>query len=376
MDTPKDKINAGKFLKPLLRFAGADMAFYLLPPLMLLLVAGTLAQRWIGLWPAYDQYFASFVIWAGPVPLPGGYTLLSLLTFSLGIKFLFQSKWVWRKSAINLIHLGALTLLIGGLITSITAKEYFMVIPEGQETPYIYSYFEKSLSVFEDENKIADAPMRDLKDADFKNLPFNIEIIDACDNCVIDKNENPEENVQFRMMAQFMQLNGISKSKEPEADLSGITFDISGASEDQDGRYIAFDGMPEAIEIPKDGKIYRLIFGKAQKTLPFSIGLRDFVKDDYAGTDTARGYHSDITVIEGDDDKKSQWDTRIEMNAPLRYQGYTFFQSSFEQTPLYEITILAVVKNTGWLFPYAGSIIIGLGLLIHLFLILIERRQT
>ena len=60
------------------------------------------------------------------------------------------------------------------------------------------------------------------------------------------------------------------------------------------------------------------------------------------------------------------------MNEPLRYKGYTFFQSSFIEGPEGETTVLAVVKNYGRLFPYISSIIMCIGLLFHLSLKLPE----
>jgi len=54
------------------------------------------------------------------------------------------------------------------------------------------------------------------------------------------------------------------------------------------------------------------------------------------------------------------------MNEPLRYKGYTFYQASFSQSESGETSILAVVKNYGRLFPYISSIIMSIGLLIHL----------
>lgn len=112
----------------LTRLADADMVFWLLPPLMALLVSGTLAQRWMGLWPAMEMFFSSFIIWAGPVPLPGAYTLLGILSINLTLKFLLKSRWQWEKSGIILSHLGAIILLLGGLLTAMTAREYYMLI--------------------------------------------------------------------------------------------------------------------------------------------------------------------------------------------------------------------------------------------------------
>jgi hypothetical protein len=54
------------------------------------------------------------------------------------------------------------------------------------------------------------------------------------------------------------------------------------------------------------------------------------------------------------------------MNEPLRHSGYTFFQASFIEGLDKEATVLAVVKNYGRLFPYISSIIMSVGLLLHL----------
>lgn len=366
-------------LRLLYALAQADMVFYILPALMVLLVAGTLAQRWIGLFPAYDMFFGTFIIWLGWVPLPGGFTLLGVLGLNLLLKFLLQSQWRWAKAGIHLSHLGVLVLLIGGVMTALTGRASYMVIPEGSATPYIYAYSERSLSIFADEKEIARLPFHKAEKWGAANLPFTLKVLDHCQNCQITKRaESGEEAPQapYRQLAEFMALKSITPGTEPEADLSGVTMEISGVNPDFDGTYIAFDGMPKAITLEKSNDessiFYTLIFGKDQEELPFSIALNDFVKDRYDGTDLARAYHSDVIVQDG----AQSWPYRIEMNKPLRYRGYTFFQSSFEETPEGDVTILAVVKNQGRLLPYLGTLMIGAGLLLHLFMRLRRERSS
>lgn len=359
------------------RLAEADMVFWLMPLLIILLIAGTLAQRWVGLYEAHHTYFASFFVWPKifgvPVPLPGGYIILGLLTLNLTAKFLFKSEWSTKKSGIILAHLGTLTLLIGGLITSIAAEERYMVLPEGAETPFIYHYTKRNLMVFENEREIARLPYAQIKSWNTSQLPFALNILSSCDNCEILKREesadyNAETN--YGGMAQFMALKPKPSEKEPEANLTGLEFTITG-TKSENGQYLAFDGMPKSIEFEHNEKQYAIIFGKDQQQLPFSVKLIDFVKDDYEATSMARGYHSDIIINDGD----VNWETRIEMNKPLRYKGYTFFQSSFDQSEQGEISIFSVVKNEGWLFPYIGTITLGLGLIIHI-IITFKRRRT
>ena len=66
------------------------------------------------------------------------------------------------------------------------------------------------------------------------------------------------------------------------------------------------------------------------------------------------------------------------MNEPLRHKGYTFFQASFIDDSDVETTVLATVKNYGRLFPYISSIIMSIGLLIHLLLMIpkMVRRKS
>ncbi len=45
-----------------------------------------------------------------------------------------------------------------------------------------------------------------------------------------------------------------------------------------------------------------------------------------------------------------------------------FYQSSFLENKFSDISVLAVVKNYGRLFPYISSIIMCIGILIHLIL--------
>ena len=84
----------------------------------------------------------------------------------------------------------------------------------------------------------------------------------------------------------------------------------------------------------------------------------------HPGTGIAKSYSSDINLIESGISKR----ILIKMNNPLRHKGYTFFQSSFIENLDGETTVLAAVKNYGRLFPYVSSIIMCIGLLIHLFM--------
>ena len=359
-------ISTRKILQTIRKLSQAEIVFYVLPALMVLLTVFTVAQGQVGLYAAYEKFFGAFIIFLGPVPLPGGYTLLSLVTLSLTLKFIFHSEWRWRKAGIILAHLGALVLMIGGLFTAITAREGFMIIAEGEQTPYVYDYTQRSLFIFADNMLRKEILFADIPTA--LNNPehgFAMTLINRCSNCkIIKREEAPEQNqTDLRSMAQFMALESQPEERDPEANLSGLTFEINGASNpEENGTYIAFEGMPKPIEINAAGVNYKIMFGKQQRALPFDVVLKDFVKTDYPGTTTARAYHSDILIQDGD----LSWPVRIEMNKPFRYKGYTLFQSSFDQSQERETTILSVVENKGLVLPYFSSILMALGLITHL----------
>jgi hypothetical protein len=354
--------------------------FIILPALMLLLVVGTIAQAEMGLYAAQEKFFASFIFWAGPIPLPGGYTLMGIFTLNLLLKFLFFSTWSWTKSGIILTHLGTLVLLFGGLATSLSAREGFMVINEGAQTPFVYDYHRRDLMIYENDRLLYAIPA-DIIEAELAGqsltLPFQIKIHEFCRNCAISKRDETDQAFAQgqtpQSLAQFMALSPKAEDKDNEVNMPGFSFSIETSQNDTDinGLYIAFDGMPKPIEFETGGKNYKMIFGKQQRSLPFQLKLIDFRKKNYPGLDQAKAFESDVIVL----DESSEWKAHIEMNAPLRYKGYTFYQSDFEEGAGGDITILTVVKNQGRFFPYIGTGIIALGLLIHAYLMLKKRDK-
>lgn len=351
------------------------MVFYLLPALMALLVAGTLAQRNMGLYAAHKMFFGSFIVWAGPVPLPGGYMLIGFLALNLAIKFIFNSEWSLRKAGIILSHLGVLVLLAGGLLTALSAKEGFMIIGEGEDSPYIYDYHNRELSIFMGDYASMTIPFQNFVNGQnsIDTLPFNLHVKQVCGNCNIIKREDaPKIEAPLQGMARFMALESQAPETNPEENMAGIGLEISGLDENQNGFYIAFEAMPEPITLTRGKQNYQIMMGRQQRTLPFRLELTDFTRETYPGIDKARAYSSAIIVHDGN----LQWPALISMNSPLRYKGYVFYQSSFEQTEKGEMTVLSVVENKGRLFPYIGTLLVTTGLLLHIFITLQKRREA
>ena len=130
--------------------------------------------------------------------------------------------------------------------------------------------------------------------------------------------------------------------------------------------------IPQTISL--NGKELTIALRRERTHLPFSLKLNDFKKVLHPGTEIAKSYSSDVILIDGDISRP----VLIQMNEPLRYMNYTFYQSSFNEGPDVDTTILSVVKNYGRLFPYISSLTISLGILIHIILrfpVLFRRRK-
>ena len=322
---------------------------------MVLVVLGTVSQKSMGLYEATHTYFHSIILWLGPVPTPGGLTVISLIFICLMIKFLFFSKWNKKEAGIVLTHLGILMLLLGGIVTVSTSQEGFMIIPEGKSNSNISDYRKRVLTIQKNDTRqvLNFADLEVGQKIDIDNV--TIEILQRCENCSVRAPSGVYKNL--RGLAKNMELFSVPSEQNKEANFSGLIFSVSGSKQDN-GSYIVME------DIPKNSTIegFEILLGRAQTPLPFTLALQDFRKIDYPATQKAREFESDLIVQDGE----VSWPVKISMNEPLRYKGYTFYQSSFDQNNGLEITVLNVVKNSGRLFPYISTFIIFIGLLLHL----------
>jgi len=105
-------------------------------------------------------------------------------------------------------------------------------------------------------------------------------------------------------------------------------------------------------------------YGALTRELPFSIHLRDFQIERYPGSMSPSSYASEITLK--DPGASVERPFRIFMNNILKYQGYRFFQSSFDQDE--KGTVLSVNHDYwGTLISYLGYFFMALGMVFTVF---------
>jgi hypothetical protein len=161
---------------------------------------------------------------------------------------------------------------------------------------------------------------------------------------------------------KLFDLTPLPVAKEEEENRSCLLFQVIASDKPIVHKYGIYDRMPVAQSIVINNMKYHAAIRHAQTRLPFSIELLDFEKKSYAATDMAKSFQSHINLVLPTGKEKYL----IHMNHPLRYQEYSFYQASFSEGENRDTTVLAVVKNPGRLFPYISSIIMCLGLLLHL----------
>ena len=124
------------------------------------------------------------------------------------------------------------------------------------------------------------------------------------------------------------------------------------------------DEIADAATCTINGINISLSYGAVTRELPFSIHLRDFQLERYPGSMSPSSYASEITLK--DPSSSVERPFRIFMNNILKYQGYRFFQSSFDQDE--KGTVLSVNQDYwGTLISYLGYFFMALGMVFTVF---------
>ncbi len=121
-------------------------------------------------------------------------------------------------------------------------------------------------------------------------------------------------------------------------------------------------GLNSILKFFSKSAVYVLSWGNRRIDLGFDMKLENFLVGRYQGTMRAASYQSVVTV------DKEKLPYTIAMNEPLKRNGYTFYQASFQQdesgNPV--ASVLSVNRDPGRAIKYLGCILVIMGS-IHLF---------
>lgn len=352
--------------KALRRLAQPQIFFYTLIWLMALLIMGTIAEKYIGLYSSQKIYFSSFVLWlGGAVPVPGGYSVMFIIFINLFSKLIVE-RWTQQKIGTLITHCAVILLLLGGFLTACFSSEGSMVIDQGGSVDYVEDYHRNELVIINTNGEEIIFKQNQLKPGNkltASGLDFTLTPEANCAHCIITQRDSPLTDGTTHGMLVANDMRDAPLLPEESQNIPGIIFSISGAGT-SDGRYGIFENAPITQHLATGSKNYTIELRRERTSLPFKLKLIKFSKDVYPGTDKPRAFQSEVIVQDGD----LQWHSLISMNNPLRYKGYTFYQSSFIENDHGDLTVLAVVKNIGAIFPYIASITLCVGLMANMFI--------
>ncbi|MEC8678116.1 MAG: cytochrome c biogenesis protein ResB [Candidatus Margulisiibacteriota bacterium] len=353
----------GNIIKQMVSFLGGiKLTVFLLFTLFLLILFATFAQVDYGIFEANKRYFTSWFVWLNNVPIfLGGFSIGLLLIINLLLSHATKFRFKLNYLGIFCIHFGLVLLILGSAITSFFGEEMQIAVKEKSSKNYLdYPNVFELVIIDPYSNEDFDSLYIYSISELLKGINFNgvsIKVNSFYENAII--NQRGIESLRYNQLGQLYKLIPLPKTyKMDERNVPGVDVDIS--SPDSVSKYIFWGGSDVYQDITINEKAYLIKLRSKRAYLPFSIYLDDFTKVDYMRSETAKQFISNVLLKTNDGDIPFT----IEMNQPLRYSGYTFFQSSYTEDR--ETSVFQVVKNPSWQVPYISSLLIVIGLLIQM----------
>tara|TARA_R110002096_G_scaffold159011_2_gene324573 strand:+ start:4223 stop:5470 length:1248 start_codon:yes stop_codon:yes gene_type:complete len=371
------------------------LAAIVLALMTILTLFGTLNQKEEGLYLSQKVYFESFFVsdkvFGMPIILPGGYLLMTILFFNVLAGTLVKLRRNWKTVGLFLAHIGILYMILASFVTRHFAWEGYMAMYPGEQSNRVSAHHDWQVEIIplDKEGKASEAlvipyeAFRDVRKGKGKPRTFKSEEI-PFDFVVehYEPNANPlPSTLPVAQGKGFREVDGhvlypMQRAKTNEKNIPGFYAKIVPESGDPIEAIIGgHTGMnrnrefipPRPLTIEVAGNTYNIQFQQRQFVVPFDIKVDEFHVDFHPGTGKASNYQSDVTKIETlSDGSKIEERVKIWMNHPLRYQGYTFFQSSFGTNLEGEhYTQFTVWNNPADHWPLYSLWVIGIGLAVH-----------
>ena len=336
-----------------------------------------MAQVHLGLYKAQNEFFRSFFVYWTPdgsslhIPIfPGGYFLGTVLLINLFVAHFRYYQPGKMKIGIVLIHFGVVLLLLGQMLTDFLSQESALHLRIGETRNYSEADRAFELAVFDttdpDSDKVVAIPCSLLVrrgEVSDPEMPFAVRVKTFYANSLLDQQAQPGygpvkstaglgSNLWWREVPRETEMNRMDM---PSALVEIVT------PQGSLGTFLVSAWLDRPQHFAFNNRNYELLLRQERYYLPFSLHLIEFRHDKYPGTDIPKNFSSRVRLqnLENHEDRE----VLIFMNNPLRYQGETFYQASFD--PDDHGSILQVVHNPSWLTPYLSCVLVATGLLIQ-----------
>ncbi len=396
-------------------FTSLKLTVVLLAFSIVLVFIGTIAQADEGLYGAQAHYFKQWIVVGAnffghkiPLLLPGGYLLGVLLVVNLICAHIYRFQFTTKKLGIQLAHAGVILLLVGQLTTDLLSHEMQMHFAEGDKHDYSESTTDYEL-IFRNGNQVTAISAKTLKpgvELKISSLPFAVRVKSFWKNSDVSfrapmmKSQPPVASNGVALNFDFRPLPVVKTTDEKNIPTAVIELigkngslgtwvasdwtgdaPVAAAVQESYARQIGAEMAhsivsqmlaPQSVEI--DGQSFSFVMRPTRFYQPFSLTLLKATHTTYPGTDIPKDFRSRVQIDNSATGEKRE--VEISMNHPLRYGGLTYYQYQMTAGEMVEragripTSVLSVVRNPGWLTPYIGCGLVGVGLtiqfLIHL----------
>jgi hypothetical protein len=353
------------------------LACLLLLDLFLLTWFGTLYQVEHGLYEAQKLYFESwFVVQRAPVPLvlPGGLLCMGLLALNLFVGGFVRIQKSKRTIGILVVHAGIALMLAAGFVKLYHSDDGHLTLYEGEASDEYQSYFLWEVALWDasqkgpvEEHLIPHEQLADLgggakRTFHATGLPFELELSGWLRNCR-PLPKGPMWQAESPVVAGYAREE-IEAETEAERNMAGLTLRARDRATGKVHEDLLWGLENHPVSFESGGKTWAVSLRHTRYSMPFTIRLLDFRKEDHPGMSLARSFESDVAKLAGG----SEQELRIQMNEPLRDGGLVLFQSSWGPSNAGPndrlFSTFSVVRNPSDHWPLYSCIVIGVGLLI------------
>lgn len=299
-------------------FTSPYLMFFLLFALGLSAGVATFVENDFGTLTARSFFYESW--WFG----------LLLIFVAVNILAVIYTRKMWIKPWRFILHLSFLFILCGALITHFFAIEGSVKLaPNEAKDSFLGTAFHLHVKVQKENKKI------------IKSYPLPINAWSNAFNATLKL-----DNKDILLKLESAKVEKLGLSTKTKVDI-GVKIG--------DKKALFQLGENEKINKKLDGFSITLSYAPMVYRLPFEILLEKFELIYYPGGYAPATYKSRVKIKD-----KSY---AIKMNEPLRIDGYSFYQSSYEK----ESSILWVSKDPGKWPTYIGYGLLFLGLILNLF---------
>ena len=354
--------------------------------LLLLLVLtwfATLEQIDNGLYPTLTKYFSWKSLWLIPeingknIPLilPGGYYVSAILLVNMILGGIIRIRKGWRQAGNLISHFGIVFMLLGGGVAHHFSERGNMAISEGDVSNVAEGYFEYVIEVAEvkDEKRetfhvVRGEYLTDLDGGksrifDFEGIPFSLEVSGYLENA------QPVNELERAPSAGELITDGYYLVKEPidpvtEKHMAGAYARVIFEDGEKSKPFILAGASFYPFTVRDGDRLFTVDMRKRLWPMPFDVELDTFTADFHPGTQRPEKFISDIRRVENGQESE----VRIQMNEPMRYEGFTFFQASYGPPgagpgdTMY--SVFEIVKNPADMWPEYSLYVVAFGMLV------------